>query len=863
MAYTITKTNGDTLTTVPDTETNTDYGITLVGRNYSGYGIYLNDNFVSLMENFAKSTAPAQPLEGQLWWNTVAMELQVWEGTVWKKIGHVTSSSIAPGSTGRTIGDLWWDTTNQQLKAWAGEILSNATAQFSTTQYVVSVASTDNVRVGDLVTTGNVLAANAVTVTQILSSANVRVSTPATIYATETVRFTRGTGWNVIGPSYTKDQQITGIFPKTIIDNIGGTHVVGVIYQKGQIVGTVSRDNQFTPRTQDAIDRLPIVKPGVTLIEDVAPQQVRSVSSNVAGAAGSTVIVLSNTDGLAVGDTVISSNISISASKTIQEIYSNSAIRINATDFFTQDEVITFQRGADESNLFHGTSTNAQRLNGKTSDLFATLSTEQWFRDNLAVAGNIYVGSDSTPAVGKTVLWQTGSNLNIINTQANGNIAVSTRIAGIASPVEVFTVNGITGLASVRGTPTTANGVATKSYVDNSQGIALSALTANITALVNGAAVNKRDFGNVAAILDTYAGNFTTVDSTLALKSNIDSPVFTGMPEAPTASEGTNTTQIATTEFVATAITTLRTSTNANLTAANTQIQLRANIASPVFTGTPLSTEVVDLSDRSTRIATTKFVGDVVAAANSASNSGLSAKAPLSSPALTGIPTAPTASNVTYTLDSNWVATKNLVVNFGAANQSSLATIGFVGNVLSTMPFPDLTTLAPKASPVFTGIPTAPNAPAGTVTQQIATTRFVAENSPVLSVNGATGTVILGVADVTGAAPINSPTFTGTPLLTDSPPGGDDSKKIASTEWVKDITDTLAPKSSPIFIGTVTVPTVSSTSDTTVAASTAWVKARIASADVPKWGGATKYVSVNAPTVNDGENGDLWFKYTV
>jgi hypothetical protein len=862
MAYTITKSNGDTLTTVPDTETNTDYGITLVGRNYSGYGIYLNDNFVSLMENFAKGTAPAQPLEGQLWWNTASMELQVWEGTVWKRIGHVSSSSIAPGSTGRTIGDLWWDTTNQQLKAWAGEILSNATAQYSTTQYVVSVTSTDNVRVGDLVTTGNVLAANAVTVTQILSSSNVRVTTPATIYATETVRFTRGSGWNVIGPSYTKDQQITGIFPKTIIDNIGGTHVVGVMYQKGQIVGTVSRDNQFTPRTQDAIDRLPIIKPGVTLIEDVAPQQVRSVSSNASGALGSTVVVLSNTDGLAVGDIVISSNIAISSAKTIQEIYSNSAIRINATDFFTQDEVITFQRGADESNLFHGTATNAQRLNGKTSDLFATLSTEQWFRDNLAVAGNIYVGSDTTPAVGRTILWHTGSNLNIINTQANGNIAVSTRISGIASPVEVLSVNGITGLASVRGAPTTANGVATKSYVDNSQGIALSALTANITALINGAAVNKRDFGNVAIILDTYANNFTTVDSTLSLKSNIASPVFTGVPEAPTADAGTNTTQVATTEFVSTAIGTLRTSTNANLTAANTQIQLRANIASPVFTGTPASSEIVDLSDRSTRIATTKFVGDVVAAANSASNSGLTAKAPLSSPALTGIPTAPTASNVTYTLDSNWVASKNLVVNFSGANQSSLATIGFVANVLSTMPFPDLTTLAPKASPVLTGIPTAPNAPAGTVTQQIATTRFVAENSPVLSVNGITGTVVLGVSDITGAAPINSPVFTGTPVLTDSPPAGDDTKKIPTTEWVRDITDTLAPKSSPTFIGAVTIPTVSSTSDTTVAASTAWVKARIASASVPKWGGATKYVSTNAPTVNDGENGDLWFKYT-
>lgn len=863
MAYTIVKTNGDTLTTVPDTETNTDYGITLVGRNYSGYGIYLNDNFVSLMENFAKSTAPAQPLEGQLWWNTGTMELQVWEGSVWKKLSHLTSSSTAPASTGRTIGDLWWDTTNQQLKAWAGEVQSNATAALSTTQYIISLSSTDNVRVGDVVTTGNVLSANAVTVTQILSSSNVRVNTPATIYSTETVQFTRGSGWNVVGPSYTKDQQITGVYPRTLVDTAGAPHVVGVMYQKGQIVGTISRDNQFSPRAADAIDRLPIIKPGVTLIEDVAPQEVRSVSSNAVGANGNTVVVLSNTVGLAVGDTVISANISIAAAKTIQEIYSNSAIRINATDFFSQNEVITFQRGADESNLFHGTATNAQRLNGKTSDLFATLSTEQWFRDNLAVAGNIYVGSDTTPAVGRSILYHTASNLNIINTQANGNIAITTRISGIANPVNVFEVSGITGLASVRGIPTTANGVATKSYVDNSQGVALSALTANISAIINGAPINQRDFGNVSTILNTYANNFSIVDTVLASKSNIASPVFTGVPEAPTASTGTNSAQIATTQFVTTAVNNLQTSTNANLAAANSEIAARATIASPDFTGVPQVPEIVDLADRTRRIATTKFVGDVLNAANSASTSGLSAKAPLASPELTGGPTAPTTANIAYTLDSNWVATKNLVVTFGGLNPSRLATVGFVANAVATMPYPDLTALAPKASPALTGIPTAPTAAAGTNTTQIATTAFVTQYSPVLSVNSQTGSVVLGVADISGAAPINSPVFTGNPTLTDSPPAGDDTKKIASTEWVKDITDTLAPKSSPTFIGTVTVPNPVSSSDTTTAATTSWVKARIAQGDVPKWGGATKYVSTNEPTVNDGDNGDLWFKYTL
>jgi hypothetical protein len=89
------------------------------------------------------------------------------------------------------LGDLWWDSTNQQLKAWAGETTANSTAIYSSSQYVVSMVTTNAVRIGDILTTGNVLSANAVTVTQVLNTSNVRISTPATIYAGETVTFTR------------------------------------------------------------------------------------------------------------------------------------------------------------------------------------------------------------------------------------------------------------------------------------------------------------------------------------------------------------------------------------------------------------------------------------------------------------------------------------------------------------------------------------------------------------------------------------------------------------------------------------------------------------------------------------------------
>lgn len=77
---------------------------------------------------------------------------------------------------------------------------------------------------------------------------------------------------------------------------------------------------------------------------------------------------------------------------------------------------------------------------------------------------------------------------------------------------------------------------------------------------------------------------------------------------------------------------------------------------------------------------------------------------------------------------------------------------------------------APFNSPAFTGVPTAPTAPLATNTDQIATTAFVLANAgagTVSSVFGRVGNVLAqsgdyGVADVTGAAPLASPSFSGT-----------------------------------------------------------------------------------------------------
>jgi len=114
MAYTINLTNGTTFATITDGTVNTASSMTLIGKNYAGYGQFLDDNFIHLLENSANTTAPSAPLTGQLWWDSTNTLLKVYSGTTWKVISGATSSSTAPSPA--VQGDLWYDTTNQQLK---------------------------------------------------------------------------------------------------------------------------------------------------------------------------------------------------------------------------------------------------------------------------------------------------------------------------------------------------------------------------------------------------------------------------------------------------------------------------------------------------------------------------------------------------------------------------------------------------------------------------------------------------------------------------------------------------------------------------------------------------------------------------
>src|SRR5210317_886335 len=131
---------------------NTDSSQTLVGKNYAGYGEFLNEDIIRLLESGANTSAPGDPLTGQLWWDKTNNVLKVYNGTTFKSISGARSSASTPSSN--VTGDLWWDTTNAQLKAYNGSSFTTIGPAFTSgtgTSGAIVTTITDNVAVDHVV----------------------------------------------------------------------------------------------------------------------------------------------------------------------------------------------------------------------------------------------------------------------------------------------------------------------------------------------------------------------------------------------------------------------------------------------------------------------------------------------------------------------------------------------------------------------------------------------------------------------------------------------------------------------------------------------------------------------------------------
>jgi len=118
MSYKLNKTDGELLVELADgiIDTNTT-DITLVGKNYKGFGEFVNENFIKMVENFAGTATPGQPLVGQLWYDTGEARLKLYDGSTFRTAGGPIVSSTRPTMV---AGDIWIDNANNKMYFFDG-----------------------------------------------------------------------------------------------------------------------------------------------------------------------------------------------------------------------------------------------------------------------------------------------------------------------------------------------------------------------------------------------------------------------------------------------------------------------------------------------------------------------------------------------------------------------------------------------------------------------------------------------------------------------------------------------------------------------------------------------------------------------
>ena len=208
MAYTIVKSNGQVLTTIPDGTINTSStSLALPGRNYAGYGQYVDTNFVWLTQNFANTSPPPNPLAGQLWYNTNANLLYVCpaDGTAnanaWLALTTTSSGGATVFGAVTVIGNISSNNANvtngitsDTITVRLATVTSNA--NISTATISTGIISTLNTAV---ITTGNVANAGTLTGSWTLSGNIIAGNSKPTSIYTDNYYYANGASFNPAG----------------------------------------------------------------------------------------------------------------------------------------------------------------------------------------------------------------------------------------------------------------------------------------------------------------------------------------------------------------------------------------------------------------------------------------------------------------------------------------------------------------------------------------------------------------------------------------------------------------------------------------------------------------------------------------
>jgi hypothetical protein len=527
MSYKINKTDGSLLVDLIDGTINTEStDITLIGRNYKGFGELINENFVKMLENFASSSAPANPLRGQLWYDTSENRLKVYNGSEFSTNGIILSST----QPNLAAGDLWIDSLNQQLKFFDGNDIVTVGPDYTNDQGV-----------------------SGFVVDSILDTQNV----------TRTViKFFVG---NSLSGVYSA-AQFTPVTSQLIAELVSGSNPTGTIYQGFNSVSDTFKWRGVATKADSLVDGSGVYRNADSFlrtdVDDLTEGSI-TVQSN-----DGVIIGLNNDTSLryASNSFIIQNNFAnadiafkIKTPAVTDAIYIDASAQavgiFNNTPTYPLDVIgnVRIQGNLTVQGTGAATITEDLRVEDKTIEL-ATITGTPLGNDSYVSGGGIVLKSSVTD---KTLLWQnlaTGWNssehINLASGktyQINGTTVISatalgstitsapglTSLGTLTGPLNVdnLRLQGITlssqsgqnlqlqaatniisvqGSAVIRGvgTPTQATDVATKGYVDGRE---LISFMLDVTDLGSGVTLNT----NIATVLNdlypaagyTYSGS--------------------------------------------------------------------------------------------------------------------------------------------------------------------------------------------------------------------------------------------------------------------------------------------------------------------------------------------------------------------
>ncbi|HIA8867327.1 TPA: phage head spike fiber domain-containing protein [Escherichia coli] len=228
-----------------------------------------------------------------------------------------------------------------------------------------------------------------------------------------------------------------------------------------------------------------------------------------------------------------------------------------------EDVIVSVKAGATniivlEANFEHGVKTIQVDSTSSVSAARIYARTDNTIGQNQIELCRVVVPSGATAVTKEMIVLKYRVN-RAVGVEFSNEIS-STEERKAATPLAVKTLHDLVDTKApidsphLKGIPTAP----TAEQGTNSTQIANAAFVkAAITALINGAPGTLDTLKEIAAAINNDPNFSTTINNALALKAPLASPALTGVPTAPTAAQGANNTQIATTAYVRAAISAL------------------------------------------------------------------------------------------------------------------------------------------------------------------------------------------------------------------------------------------------------------------------------------------------------------------